>query len=72
MKNLSYKKTNIDKLTIKGTLSDDGVSITYIDDDKDERVIDVDKCMKLFAGNDITLTMALKTETDEDIEENEE
>ena len=64
MKNLSYKKIGTNKITVKGKLSSDGTKITYIDDDKDERVIEVSKCMQLMAGNDILLTIALKNDED--------
>ena len=64
MKNMAYKKQNLNKITVKGILSDDGSFITYIDDDKNEQTIDVVKCFKLMAGNDITFTLALKGEED--------
>lgn len=64
MKNISYKKTGLNKITVKGTLSADGTTITYIDDDKNQQDIEVSKCMKLMAGNEITFTVALKSDQD--------
>lgn len=64
MKNLSYKKSGIDKITVKGTLSEDCSTITYVDDNKDEQEIEVAKCLKFMAGKDIVFTMALKNDED--------
>ena len=64
MKNIAYKKQNLNKITVKGILSDDGSYITYIDDDKNEQTIEISKCFKLMAGNEITFTLALKGEED--------
>ena len=74
MKNLSYKKVGTDKITVKGTLSTDGSTITYFDDDKNAQTIEVAKCMRLMAGNEITFTVALKSDEDcsKELEENDE
>ena len=36
-KQLSYKKTTSETITVKGVLSDDATTITYLNEDKDER-----------------------------------
>lgn len=64
MKNISYKKNEVSKISVKGILSNDATEITYIDDDKNEQTIEVKKCMKMMAGNEIVLTIALKNDTD--------
>ena len=73
MKNLNYKKTGTRKITVKGILSTDGIFITYIDDDKEERTIEVSKCMQLMAGEEIVLSLALKSDEDcsDELEEDE-
>lgn len=37
-KNLTYKKTTTEKVTIKGVLSDDATTITYIEDKTEKTV----------------------------------
>lgn len=64
MKNLSYKKSDISKISVKGTLSEDATYITYLDDNKDEQTIDIAKCLNLMAGKEIVLNIALKTDED--------
>ena len=64
MKNLSYKKIETGKITVKGILSADGTTITYTDDEHNKQTIEVSKCMKLMAGNDIVFTVALKNDED--------
>ena len=62
--NYKYNKSIVEKFAIKGELSSDGKYITYIDADKDQRTITVDKCFSKFHGYPIELAIALKTEED--------
>lgn len=64
MANLKYNKATTEKLAIKGFLSDDGNTIVYENADKDTVTITVDKCFKMFAGQEIMLTLQLKTDED--------
>lgn len=64
MKNLNYKKSGTKKVTVKGILSIDGTFITYEDDDKNQQTIEVSKCLQLMAGEEIVLSIALKTDED--------
>ena len=63
-KNYTYKKNTVEKFNIKGDLSDDCKVINYIDGDKNEQTITVEKCFAKFAGMPIELTLALKTAQD--------
>ena len=63
-KNYTYNKTLTAKFGIKGTLSEDGTVINYINSDKDESVISVAKCFEPFKGEEITLTIATKDDQD--------
>lgn len=64
MQNYSYKRNTVDKFSIKGTLSDDGRVITYVNGDKEEAEITVEKCFSNFGGQPIELNIAMKTTED--------
>lgn len=71
--NYTYKKNTTEKFNIKGVLSDDHKTIVYIDSEKEERTITVDKCFSKFGGLPIELNIAVKTIEDlEDEFEDEE
>ena len=65
--NYKYKRSTTNKFSIKGELSDDGKEISYVDGDKEEKVISVDKCFSKFRGMPIEFSITLKT--DEDLSE---
>ena len=60
MKNLKYDRTEIKKYAVKGVLSTDGKTITYLDDDKNEANIALSKCFEPFGGGEISLTITNK------------
>ena len=62
--NYKYNKSIVEKFAIKGELSEDGKTITYIDADKETRTISVEKCFDKFRGFPIELAIALKTAED--------
>ena len=64
MKNLNYKKSDIQKITVKGLLSTDGSFVTYIDDNKDERTIEVSKLFAPMLGKEIAFSLGLKEDED--------
>lgn len=63
-KNISYRRSTADRLAIKGIVSADGTTITYNDDDNNEQIADIIKCAELFAGESVTITFALKGDSD--------
>lgn len=71
MANYKYNQITTTKFSIKGNLSDDGKYITYIDDNKEQRSITVEKCLSEFCGLPIEFNLSLKTEQDlsDEIEE---
>ena len=62
--NYKYNKVTTEKFNIKGELSNDCKTIKYIDGDKEEREISVAKCFEKFAGQEIALSLMLKTDED--------
>ena len=69
-KQLSYKKTTSETITVKGVLSDDATAITYLNEDKDEVTIPVQTLLDKFAS--LGVSLSIKTQTDEELEINEE
>lgn len=65
-KQLSYKKTTTEAITVKGVVNEAGTAITYIDENKEPREIAVKTLFEKFALQDISLT--LKLQTDEDLQ----
>lgn len=68
---LKKTRTITDKVSVKGILSDDGSTITYTDENKDEQEITVEECLKTFVGCPIDFSVSVKSEKDLD-EDNEE
>ena len=62
--NYKFNKTKTTKFTIKGDLSNDGKLIDYIDGDKAERTITIEKVFSKFCGQPIELSIAVKTDDD--------
>ena len=65
-KQLNYKKTTSETITVKGFLSDDATTITYLNEDKDEVVIPVQTLLDKFASFGVTIS--IKSQTDEELE----
>ena len=65
---LNYTKTIINKMSIKGVLSDNGTIISYIDEDDVVREIKVLDCFAAFSGKEIDFALSEKTNEDLDVE----
>lgn len=63
-KNYTYNQTMTTKFNIKGILSDDGNTIHYVNQDKEELEISLDKCFEPFLGQEITMMIGTKIDTD--------
>lgn len=59
---LKKTRTITDKVSVKGTLSEDGSTITYLDEDKVEQKITIVECLNAFKGEFIDFAVSLKTE----------
>jgi len=64
MKNYAYNRVLTDKFSIKGILSDDAKTITYVNGEKEELQLAVAKCFEPFKGEEITLTISVKQDQD--------
>ena len=69
---LSYTKNVSTKISVKGILSEDGLRVTYLDDEKEEQEISISDCLKDFRGKEIAFTTPLTENVDLEIEPSEE
>lgn len=69
-KQLSYKRQVVEQITIKGIMNDEANTITYLNEDKEECTVSVQTLLDKFASQGVSLT--IKTQTDEDLELDEE
>ena len=66
---LKKTRTITDKVAVKGILSEDGTTITYMND-KVEEQITVAECLNIFKGKPIDFSVSVKSE--DDLPEDEE
>lgn len=69
-KQLSYKKTTTEAITVKGVLDETASNITYINEDKEEVTISVQTLLDKFAS--VGVSLSIKAQTDEELEITEE
>lgn len=67
-KNLSYKRTTTEKVSIKGVLSNDATTITY-KEDKSEKTVAIQDYLDKFASMAVEFSIGCKS--DEDLAEEE-
>ena len=58
---LKKTRTITDKVAVKGVLSEDGTTITYMND-KVKEEITVAECLKAFLGRPIDFSISIKSE----------
>lgn len=64
---LNFKRSIIDKLNVKGILSEDGTVITYTDDNDIEQDIKVSDLLNIFKNQFIDFSVQLKDDKDLDV-----
>ena len=64
---LVFKRNTTDKLSIKGTLSDDCSTITYTDENGDEKDVTVVDLLNAMKNQYIELNVQIKTEEELDV-----
>ena len=65
---LKRTRSTTDKVSVKGTLSEDGTIITYLNEDKNECEISVDDCLRVFRGKNLSFTVQVKKDEELDVE----
>lgn len=61
---LNYIRTITDKFSVKGVLSEDGKTLTYVDENKIEQKITITECLRDFRGYDIEFVVSVKQSED--------
>lgn len=69
---LSFKRNIVDKLSVKGILSEDGTFITYTDENDIEQDVKVSDLLKAFINQPIEFGVSLKSDEDLDLVTSEE
>lgn len=64
---LIFKRSTIDKLSVKGVLSEDGTFITYTDENDVEQDVKVADLLKVFINQPIEFGVSLKSDEDLDL-----
>ena len=64
---LSFKRNITDKLLVKGVLSEDGIYITYTDENDNEQDVKVSDLLKAFINQPIEFAVSLKSDEDLDL-----
>ena len=64
--NLTFKRNTTDILRVKGVLSEDCKSITYVDEYEEEQTAALSDLINAFKDQEVTVSVSLKT--DEDLE----
>lgn len=66
---LKKTRTITDKVSVKGVLSEDGTTITYINDKTKEKIT-IAECLKVFLGKSVDFSICVKSE--DELPEDEE
>lgn len=61
---LNISRTVTDKVSVKGVLSKNGTTITYKNELKEDKDIEVSDCLAMFKGQVIDLSVTVKNEED--------
>lgn len=69
---LVFKRNIVDKLSVKGILSEDGTTITYVDENDMEQEVKVSDLLNAFKNQPIEFGVQLKTDEDLELIESED
>lgn len=63
MRSLQYNRRSTEKLALKGAVGQDG-SINYVDDVGELKVVNFIEVLKMFSGQDVSVTVQMITDED--------
>ena len=69
---LQFKRNIVDKLSVKGVLSEDGTFITYTDENDIEQEVKISDLLNAFKNQEINFSISLKSDEDLDVIASEE
>ena len=61
---LQFKRNIVDKLSVKGVLSEDGTFITYTDENDVEQEVKISDLLNAFKNQEINFSVSLKSDED--------
>lgn len=64
---LQFKRNIVDKLSVKGVLSEDGTFITYTDENDVEQEVKISDLLNAFKNQEINFSVSLKSDEDLDV-----
>ena len=64
---LSFKRNIVDKLSVKGILSEDGTFITYMDENDVEQDVKIADLLNVFKNQSIEFGVSLKSDEELDV-----
>ena len=64
---LQFKRNIVDKLSVKGVLSEDGTFITYTDENDVEQEVKISDLLNVFKNQEINFSVSLKSDEDLDV-----
>ena len=64
---LQFKRNIVDKLSVKGVLSEDGTFITYTDENDVEQEVKISDLINAFKNQEINFSVSLKSDEDLDV-----
>ena len=64
---LSFKRNIVDKLSVKGILSEDGTLITYMDENDVEQDVKIADLLNAFKNQSIEFGVSLKSDEELDV-----
>ena len=67
-----FKRNIVDKLSVKGVLSEDGTFITYTDENDVEQEVKISDLLNAFKNQEINFSVSLKSDEDLNVIASEE
>ena len=68
-KGLTYKRSTVEQISVKGILSDDATTITYVDENKEEQEVTIASLMEKFCSMPIEFGVKVKSEEELELED---
>lgn len=71
-KGLTYKRSTVEQISVKGILSDDATTITYVDENKEEQEVTIASLMEKFCSMPIEFGVKVKSEEELELEDEDD
>lgn len=71
-KGLTYKRSTVESISVKGVLNEDATTITYADENKEEQTITIASLVEKFCSMPVEFGVKVKSEEDLEFGESDE